>query len=455
MTPELSEPEEGLSSGLTRRSLLRKAGSVGVLLGAGSIAAACGSSSSSQGSSTTPAVSDSNAVGRQIRHLLGTPTGKAAGAGLTIPVGVVTALTGEGAQYGVDHRNGTALAAAHIKAAGGPTFKFTFYDNGSGNPQDGVEAMRRLGIAGVPVCLTAYGADVGAMLPGIKQYKLLTFDGAGGNLFGVEPYFYGAKARTFVDQIAGVLKYVKTANPNAKHVVNVGWDQGAQTNAEIAKTCSAAAAANGMTAAPTILTQIPQTDYTNEIAKLTQANPDAVVLSLYTNDTAYFMKQYATSSLKAPVFCAGDFVPSALEIAGPAFNGYHFAFDYFDAAAPDNNWSKLFASDYQKQFGSSPIYQSANMYEDTFMLWQMVREAVAKNLDTSKNATYVTVFNNNPHFKSVYGGSGDTLGALDISFSNNSPSRRSQGVYVVKGTSIDSIKRLATFDIAGADFKLA
>ena len=103
-----------------------------------------------------------------------------AGAGLTFDIGAVYPQTGAGAVYGAHLSDIPDLAFRHIAAMGGPKFNLILKDNRSGDPQAGVQAVRDLGFANVPMMLSSYAADLGAMLTGIKLYKILSLDGSGG-----------------------------------------------------------------------------------------------------------------------------------------------------------------------------------------------------------------------------------------------------------------------------------
>ena len=115
----------------------------------------------------------------EIARLLGVDR-RYGGAGLRFDIGAVYPQTGAGAVYGAHLSDIPDLAFRHIAAMGGPKFNLILKDNRSGDPQAGVQAVRDLGFANVPMMLSSYAADLGAMLTGIKLYKILSLDGSGG-----------------------------------------------------------------------------------------------------------------------------------------------------------------------------------------------------------------------------------------------------------------------------------
>jgi branched-chain amino acid transport system substrate-binding protein len=425
----------------------------------GNVAAGCGSSSSSSdasagSSSNAGKVSGASAAtggvsGAQINQVLGLD-GKNAGGGMTIKLGALLALTGSGSFYGTYQGNGVRLAAAQIKAAGGPNFVLDFKDHKSANAQAGVQAGREFGIEHVPVVLTSYVADIGAMFPALAQYKILGLDGGGGTSdFGQgKPYFWGMRAIEPDDDFIGAMKYWRATNPKIKRISLVYFDQGPANKIVIAN-FTKAATATGLSVANTVLTTVGQTDFTQQISQLRSANPDGVFLFGTGTDPGHFMKQYVAAGLTAPVI-GSEYITDAAKVAGPAFNNYMFATDWFNPAAPANDWSKLFEQSWEKRFGVKPEINAANYYEDTFAVWALVRRVLAKGEPvTGENLQNALMAD--PTFQSVYGGSGATLGSLSLNTTTHTVNARPLGVY--KSNNGSPIE-VASFDLGGANFKL-
>ena len=169
-------------------------------------------------------------TGEQIKQVLGLDgkDAKALGTGLHFKLGIVLALTGPGSYYGRIQGSGAKLAVAQIKAAGGPDIELIFKDHKTADAQAGARATRELGIDGVPAILSSFVGDIGAMFPGVAQYKMLTLDGGGGTSdFGQrKPFFWGMRAIEPDDDFIGALKYWKATDPKVKRVSLVYFDQG-------------------------------------------------------------------------------------------------------------------------------------------------------------------------------------------------------------------------------------
>ncbi len=388
--------------------------------------------------------------GEQINKVLGLD-GKNSGKGLKFKLGIVLAMTGPGSYYGRIQGNGARLAVAQIKAAGGPDIELVYKDHKSADAQAGSRAAKELGIAGVSVVLTSYVGDIGAMFPGLREYKMLGLDGGGGTSdFGQnKPYFWGMRAIEPDDDFIGALKYWKQTDPKIKRVSLVYFDQG-PANAVVIANFNKALADTGLELASTELTSIGATDYSATLSRLKSANPDAVFLFGTGVDPGYFMKQYVNAGFEAPVI-GSEYISDAAKVAGPAFDKYMFATDWFNPEKPSNPWSKLFLDSYVKEFGLQPEINAANYYEDTFAVWDLVRRVLAKNGNINSGEELQKALEADPKFQSVYGGSDTELGSIELDTTAHTPKKRPLGVYMANG---GKPKPVASFDLGGANFKL-
>jgi branched-chain amino acid transport system substrate-binding protein len=389
-------------------------------------------------------------TGEQIRGVLGL-SDENLGGDLDFKLGVVLALTGPGSYYGRIQGNGAKLAAAQIKAAGGPDIELVFKDHRSADAQAGARAARELGIARVPAALTSYVGVIGSMFPGVEQYKILALDGGGGtsNFGQGKPYFWGMRAIEPDDAFVGALTYWKQANPDIERVSLVYIDQG-PVNSVVENNFRAATATSGHEVASMEVTSIGATDYSATISRLKASDPDAVFLFLIGVDPGYFMKQYVAAGMDQPVMGA-EYVSDAAEIAGPAFDNYMFSLDWFYAKQPTNPWSKLFVESYTKEFGISPEINAANYYEDTFAIWDLIRRVLARGGDVDSGEELQQALVEAPRFQSVYGGSETEVGTIALDTETHSVTERPLGVYRYNGG--DPVP-VATFELGGKNFKL-
>ena len=439
----------------TRRKLLRNAGASMLVVASAPLLEACGGSNDS--SSTTDAAKASTGginadVVSGLRKALSLPTGKAAGEGLTIPVGASLAFSGASSILGKLDNAGIKLAVAHIAALGGPMLKVDARDNGLVDAAKGVANARQWGTSGIPVVLTSGAATVFSELPYYPQYKMVGFEPGGATKLNEgKPFYYQTRSEFPDDMLAGIVKYVQAVHPEWKKVSYCAIDYGAAVNDSQEAAVKKAVSGAGWEYLGRILASPTSTSYSATISSLRKAKPD-FILCLFTGGlTGIFMKQYATSGLTAQVI-GFDFTPDAAKIAGPAVGKYDFSFDYFDAANPPNDWAKIFVSEFKRSNGGqAPTYYSANYYESTFLIWQLIREIVAKGGDPTKQGTaYTEAISATPTFASVYGsGTGHGTKQLD-------PKTHSllHAPMVYANAADGTPKVLATFDRTGSGFKL-
>jgi hypothetical protein len=113
------------------------------------------------------------------------------------------------------------------------------------------------------------------------------------------------------------------------------------------------------------------------------------------------MKQFVNAGLTMPVIGA-EYISDAAKVAGPAYDNYMFATDWFNAANPTNPWSKLFLDSYVKEFSLEPEINAANYYEDTFAMWDIIRRVLAKGGNVKSGEELQNALIANPKFQSVY-----------------------------------------------------
>ena len=390
------------------------------------------------------------ATGDQIKHVLGL-TGEDLAGDVKIQIGMILALTGPGSFFGRIQANGAKLAVAQIKAAGGPDIELVIKDHKSADAQAGARSARELGIAGVPTVFTSYAGVIGSTFPSVAQYKMLALDGGGGTSdFGQgKPYFWGTRAIEPDDAFIGALKYWQANNPEIKKVSFVFIDQG-PINEIVQNNFTKAATETGHEVASFEVTTIGATDYSATIARLKATKPDAIFMFLIGVDTGYFMKQYVSAGLTA-VTMGAEYVPDAAPVAGPAFDNYMFAIDWYNARTPTNDWAVLFNESYSKRFSELPEINAANYYEDTFVIWDLIRRIKAKGGTSFTGEALQDELMADPNFKSLYGGNGAELGSLSLDTTTHTVTTRPLGVY--KYNAGEPVQ-VAKFDLGGANFEL-
>lgn len=396
-------------------------------------------------------------AGSRLQEVLGLSAEEAAACGdEQFNLGAVLALTGPGAFYGTTMSRGIDLAVEHIEAAGGPDFEVEYKDHKSGDPAAGQQAITELGEAGYGAKLASYVDDLGAMLPGTAQYEVFTLDGGGGtSIFGQgQPFFWGTRAITPNDAIPGLLEYIKQTNPEAETVGLVGWDVGEPSNSEIkAEILPAIEEAgfehNGLYE----LTPVGSQDYSQVLPKVTDNEPDVLLVSLYGQDIGSFVNQAQVAGIDSEMY-GFEFTPDGINASKGTFDqeGYSFAYDFFDPANPTNPLSELFVEEFEAAYGEAPDFYAANFYEDTLGMWDIVRRVCAEGGDINSGAALDEAFRADPVLMSVYGGDAETVGTKELDLETHTVVQRPMGVFEFQD---GEVTPLAYFDLDAENFRMA
>jgi branched-chain amino acid transport system substrate-binding protein len=447
------------AAGQSRRDFLRRAG----LLGAAGIVApaflaACGSSKKSSGgsSSATTASGGAAATGDLASILKIDPAGKN-GKGVDWSLASVLALTGSGSFYGKTMTSGIELAIKHIAAAGGPNIKVKYWDHKSGDAAAGKQAMVEIGSAKYPAKLASYTDDIGVMLDDTAKYKVFTLDGGGGTSTFAQgkPYFWGTRAITPNDTLPGAFQWWKETNPGKTKVGVVIWDLGAANNDSVktdvlAKITAAGLAHNGLYE----LVPIGNQDFSAVFPKIKANEPDLLLTVVYGQDPGSFVNQSVTAGLKA--FPLGfEFTPDGVNASKGSYDsvGWTFTYDYFDESTAVSPLAKFFVDEYKKaNGGNDPDFYAANFYENTLVMWEVIRRVLAKGGDINDGDQLDKALQENLTVVSVYGGDSTTVGSYTLDTKTHSVNKRPMGVFQYKG---GKVKPMAFFGIGGEGYKKA
>ncbi len=154
------------------------------------------------------------------------------------------------------------------------------------------------------------------------------------------------------------------------------------------------------------LTPLSQVDFAGEFAQVRAANPDAI-FAFYPGAAAVaFLKQYAQSGLKIPLYGVGMADSSMLwKAQGSAAIGGISTTVW--SPALDNPENKTFVEAFNKKYGRVPTTYSALVYDTIMFLDAAVR---GHNVDPADHAAFRKALLNTGTFRSVRG---------DISFGKN------------------------------------
>lgn len=457
-----TELDEKLLPPLTRRRFLRGSAMTGGALASGGILAACGSSSTTTKTTTTSTTAPTSDVGTTLQSILGKPTNLLAKGPGNFKCAAQLALTGAGSIYGQLQGAGWKYGVQHVNAwtNGKLNFETTYYDNQSGVPAAEAAAGRDAGLDNVPVFLNSYIFGFGAILPYAAQYKMICPDPGGGagpnpGPYIGKPYCYGFRAGYPTDCLGGIYKYMTTTFPTKKKWVFVQPVIAPPYNDAVSAYEAKLNSQYNVQSLGQVNAPLGATDYSTTVAKIKSLNPDVVLWTNFGTDPAYCAKEMVSQGVNC-LNAGVDFTPSSTAIAGSAFKGWYFGFDYLNTNQPPNPWSKFFVDQWKKDHGGAvPDFYNAGDYITCFAMARLMDRIIGFGGDISSGADYVKALNMDPTFPHVYGGNASTVGSIVIDTTTHSPS--SIPMLIFKGlgtTNVQDITPLATYNIDAADYKL-
>ena len=163
------------------------------------------------------------------------------------------------------------------------------------------------------------------------------------------------------------------------------------------------------------------------------------------------MNQSVTAGLKATVI-GFEFTPDGVNASKGSYDsvGWTFAYDYFDANNPISPLAKLFVDEFQAKYGEDPDFYAANFYENTLVMWEVIRRVLKSGGDINDGAALDAALQENLTVVSVYGGDESTVGTYTLDPTTHSVVKRGMGVFEYKD---GKVTPRAFFGIDGADFK--
>jgi branched-chain amino acid transport system substrate-binding protein len=394
--------------------------------------AACGSDDKSSANAGGGGGGNDAAANAQtpLNEIFG-PGGKAGGSEVTMKTGMLLAMTGPGAYFGRVMSGGAKLAAAQIKAAGGPSFDIVTKDHQNGQVQAGVAATRQMFTQDkVDWLQTSYGAVSEAIIPLLQQNKKLTFNGGGTSPGQVGKDLLWNNRMVFAEDPApGNLAYLAKAYPDAKRLVIIGTEEnGVRAIKEIVPQDWPKVATGGQVAATEIV-DAGLTNFGPTIARIKAAKPDVIWGALFGNDPGYFVKQLRQAGVTVP-FLNTEYTADACKVAGKSYDTFTFGHDYFDPTS-ENPWAQIFVKGFKEAMGETPDFYAANYYEQEFVMWELIRRVLKNGGDPKNSEDLQKALLQNTKFPSVYAGGPGKVGEMTFDPKNHTI-EKPMGVFKVK-----------------------
>jgi branched-chain amino acid transport system substrate-binding protein len=290
-------------------------------------------------------------------------------------IGCITALTGDGAAYGIAEQRGLAVAAEEINQAGGIDGKHirVLCEDDQLNPSAGLDAMRKLIDADkVPVIIGAGGSSVTlALAPIAERTKVVLFSpsstadairDAGDYVFRNVP-----SNNTQGDSAAAFARKHLKANNAAIFQMNNDY------GLSLGSSFKAAFEAGGGQIVSVAPYDAGTADFRGELAKIRDLAPDVVFFPGYVEDSGLILKQARELGIKS-TFIGGDgaYSPTLIKIAGPAAEGSYYTVMVMAVGSADQKIERFIAA-YKAKYGAAPQLSSAYAYDALLTIAEAIR----------------------------------------------------------------------------------
>ncbi len=339
-------------------------------------------------------------------------------------IGTILAMTGAGAFYGKVMSQGAQLAMDELNAKGGidgVKFELVVEDHKSGQPKEAVSAINKLiNIDKVPFILTSYSSPTLAILPIATEHKVLLLNGGGVSPKLVQPgsvLFHNRVLASY--QALGVVDRAKERGFKKMAMLHWNDDAGNGVRDFIVPIWKKM----GGTVVADEAHPVGATDFTTQVAKIKQAQPDFLAMWVWGKDIGIAVKQARDLGFTAPIMGI-EYTPDAAKIAGPALEGEEYVTDYFNPEGGDK-WTRDFAAAYKKKYGEDPEIYAANYYEGVYILAELIRAAKKKGGDHWNGERLKAALQEIRKFPSVYGGT--------VDFQEDGTSLKRVALFEVKG----------------------
>src|SRR5262245_29462076 len=291
-------------------------------------------------------------------------------------IGCITALSGDGAEFGIAEQRGLALAAEQLNQDGGIDGKRirVLCEDDQLSPRAGLDAIRKLiEVDKVPVIIVSSGSSVTlALAPVAERAKVVLFSAsstadaikdAGDYVFRNVP-----TNRTQGDSAAAFARTRLLARSAA--ILQMNNDYGQSLGSAFKR---AFEAAGGQIVS--IDSYNPGTsDFRAQLLRVRELSPDVVFFPGYYEDSGLILKQARELGIKS-TFIGGDgaYSPALIKVAGAAAEGSYYTAVTMAVGTADQRIAG-FMNAYRAKYGREPDVVSAYAYDALLTIAQAIRQ---------------------------------------------------------------------------------
>jgi len=302
-----------------------------------------------------------------------------------IKLGFIGPLTGPAASYGIPQKNGAALAAEEINAAGGLNGKKIeiIYEDSQMDPNKAISAVKKLididKVSSIIGETTTAGTLAIADTANKNKVVLLSPSASGAKITDAGDYVFRiSPSDTFQAIVAAKLISEIGFKRGAIVFTNDDWGAGIEKalREDFSKLGGTIVASEGCT---------PGTqDFRTQLVKIKALKPDFIYIPLHPAESAIFLRQVKELNVPGQIIGADNFSEKAiLKTAGKAAEGVIFTMP----SSPTGRDYEEFSKKYKAKFNEDASYSAAVAYDCVNILFNAIKKAGASG-ENIKNTLY-------------------------------------------------------------------
>jgi len=301
-----------------------------------------------------------------------------------VKIGAILPLTGDGAQYGRNDKDGIDLAIQIYnseRSAGQPEIKLYYEDCGT-DAGKAISAMRKLRADGVSLFIDNAMSSISLALAPLlepEESTLISTGASNPKLSGISPYFFRVwNSDTYEGEF--VAKYLRSSHSNSRlAMIYVNNDYGAG----LVKVVRSALEDSDILIVGTEAIPEDGANFRNEISRISEMNPSHIYLVGYAAQTGLASRQIREAGLDSVIIGTVAMEDAEyLKLSGDAAEGVIYPFPVAPTGSVVETFKAAFTDKYNKepQILNDVGYDAASLLSKAVVEGNLNGKAVRKYL---------------------------------------------------------------------------
>lgn len=304
----------------------------------------------------------------------------------TIKIGGIYPLSGPVAVYGVEAKNGVAIAVEEINAAGGINGKMVelIAEDDEGNPEKTVNAYKKLTAKdNVKMIIGSLTSGCTQAITSLAQSQSVIVVAPAATMESITDAGNFIFRVCFIDPFQGTVGAKFAAQNLSKKKAAVLYDVGNDYSVGLYENFKKAFEVSGGNLVAEESYNTGDKDFNAQLTKIKNANPDVIYLPDYYSTVALIAKQLRAQGISVPIIGADGWGGITENAGNEVLNGF-----YSDHYAADSTDTKVieFVSKFKSKFNSTPTAFAALGYDAMYVIKDAIVAAGSTNSDKVRDA---------------------------------------------------------------------